>query len=47
MRNFLLGLLLGSLVTYWYLTQGDTLRGAVADAWDRASAPPASERERR
>jgi hypothetical protein len=42
MRNFVLGLALGSLVTYWYVRQGDGFQGAIADLWQRASAPPAS-----
>jgi hypothetical protein len=42
MRNFVYGLLLGSLATYAYLTQGESLQAAIADLWDRASAPPAS-----
>ncbi len=40
MRNFLMGLLLGWLATYCYLTQGDFVRQTVADVWDRVSAPP-------
>src|SRR5436190_1458254 len=40
MRNFLFGLLLGGLATYWYLTQADVLRGTVDDFWERASSPP-------
>ena len=42
MRNFGFGLLLGWLATYAYLTQGEALQTAIADLWDRASAPPAS-----
>ena len=42
MRNFVLGLLLGWLATYAYLTQGEALQTAIGDLWDRASAPPAS-----
>src|SRR5262245_44120261 len=41
MRNFLFGLLIGVLATYWYLTQADVLRGTVDDFWERASSPPA------
>ena len=40
MRNFLAGLLLGVLATYWYFTQGDYARAVVALYWARASAPP-------
>jgi hypothetical protein len=43
MRNFVFGLLLGWLATYWYLTQGDFVQAAIADLWARASAPPAAE----
>jgi hypothetical protein len=39
-RNFLAGLLLGVLATYWYFTQGDYTRAVVASYWARASAPP-------
>jgi hypothetical protein len=46
-RNFLAGLLLGTLVTYWYLTDGGPIRTAVADFWERASAPPPAERSAR
>lgn len=42
MRNFVLGLLLGCLATYWYLTQGDSLRATIGDLWEQASAPPES-----
>jgi hypothetical protein len=42
MRNFVLGLLLGWLATYAYLTQGEALQAAIGDLWDRASAPPAT-----
>lgn len=42
MRNFLLGLVLGVLATYWYLTQADSLRTRLADLWDWASSPPAA-----
>jgi hypothetical protein len=39
-KNFLMGLLLGVLVTYWYLTDGLSVRTTVAELWERASAPP-------
>ena len=41
MRNFLLGLVLGTLATYYYLTQAAELRGMIRDMWARASSPPA------
>jgi hypothetical protein len=40
-KNFLAGLLLGTLVTYFYLTDGGALRATVDDWWVRASSPPA------
>ncbi len=40
MRNFFMGLLLGTLATYCYLTQMDSVRGMFADWWVRASSPP-------
>jgi hypothetical protein len=45
-KNFFVGLLLGVLGTYWFLTQGDTVRNAIGDWWARASAPPAVQRRR-
>ncbi len=42
MRNFLMGLLLGTLATYWYLTSANQLRAMIQDLWDRASSPPAA-----
>jgi len=39
-KNFMTGLLLGWLATYWYFTQGAFVRGMVDDFWARASAPP-------
>jgi hypothetical protein len=42
MRNFLFGLLVGVLGTYWYLTQADMLRSTVDEFWERASSPPAA-----
>jgi hypothetical protein len=41
MKNFLAGLLLGWLASYWYFTQADYVRGLVNSYWARASAPPA------
>ena len=40
MRNFLMGVLLGTLATYWYLVQADATRDAIAGAWSRMSSPP-------
>ena len=40
-RNFLVGLMLGVLATYWYLTQMPYTRALVEDWWDRASQAPA------
>lgn len=44
MKNFVMGLLLGVLGTWWYLTNGGTVRTSVEDWWERASAPPPSQR---
>lgn len=45
MKDFVVGLLLGLLAMYWYLTQGDTIRMAVESMWARASsAPPVARR---
>ena len=41
MRNFLFGLVLGTLATYYYLTQAGELRATIRDFWVRASNPPA------
>jgi len=41
MRNFLMGLLLGTVATYYYLTGAGELRAAIRDFWARASSPPA------
>jgi len=40
MRNFLAGMLLGTLATYWYLTHGGNIRASIADLWAEASSPP-------
>jgi hypothetical protein len=45
-KNFLVGLLIGVLGTYWFLTQGDTVRDTIGYWWARASAPPATQRHR-
>jgi hypothetical protein len=43
MRNFLGGLLLGALATYWCLTNAERVRATMHDLWERASsAPPAT-----
>ena len=47
MKNFLTGLLLGWLATYWYFTEGDYFRMAMSDFWQRASSPPAVARQAR
>ena len=39
MRNFLAGLLIGWLATYWYFTQGEYVRSLAWELWARASAP--------
>jgi hypothetical protein len=41
-RNFLAGVFLGVLGTYWYLTQGERVRAIVEDLWAQASSPPAT-----
>jgi hypothetical protein len=43
-KNFVFGLLVGVVGTWWYLTSGGTVREAVDDWWARASAPPPSQR---
>jgi len=40
-RNFVAGLLLGVLATYWYLVQMPYTRALIAELWERASEPPA------
>lgn len=40
MKNFLVGLIVGLLSMYWYLTQMDNTRTALGDMWDRASSGP-------
>ena len=42
MRNFLAGLMLGVLATYWYLTQIPYTHTLLDDWWERASRPPAA-----
>jgi hypothetical protein len=41
-RNFLAGLVLGVLGTYWYLTQMSYTQSLLGEMWDRASRPPAA-----
>ena len=43
MKNFLMGLLLGTLGTYWYLTQSDYTHDLLAEMWARASSPMAGQ----
>jgi hypothetical protein len=41
-RNFVAGLLLGVLTTYWYLTQMPYTHSLLGEMWERASqSPPA------
>lgn len=40
MKNFLTGLLLGVLATYWYLTQMTYTQSLLGEMWQRASSPP-------
>ncbi len=44
MRNFLTGLLLGVLATYWYLTQREYTQSLVEEMWERASRAPVARR---
>ena len=46
MRNFLVGLLLGVLGTYWYLTQMAYTQSLLAEMWVRASRAPAAPSQR-
>ena len=46
MRNFLVGLLLGVLGTYWYLTQMAYTQSLLAEMWGRASRAPAAPSQR-
>lgn len=39
-RNFLAGLMLGWLATYWYLTQMPYTHSLLGEMWERASEPP-------
>jgi len=41
-KNFLIGLFVGVVCTYWYLTQGDYVRSELGRWWARASAPPST-----
>jgi len=41
-RNFLAGLMLGVLATYWYLTQMPYTHTLLAEMWERASSAPAT-----
>ena len=44
MKNFVAGLLIGVLATYWYLTQRDYTQSLMVEMWSRASRPPAAPR---
>jgi hypothetical protein len=37
-----MGLVLGGLATYWYVTQREQTQGLLAEWWARASRPPAA-----
>jgi hypothetical protein len=43
-KNFAVGLLLGVLAMYWYLTQRDYTQSLLVEMWSRASGPPAAPR---
>jgi hypothetical protein len=47
MKNFLVGVLLGSTATYWYLTTGSQVREMVHELWGRASSAPVAPPPRR
>lgn len=40
MKNFVLGLIVGICVTYYYVAGQDAVRDMVDDYWTRASSPP-------
>ncbi|MFN8545875.1 MAG: hypothetical protein U0807_16960 [Candidatus Binatia bacterium] len=40
MKNFWMGVLIGALAMYWFMTQGAGLQDAISDLWARASSPP-------
>jgi hypothetical protein len=46
-KNFLAGLLLGTMITYLYMTGGGSLRGLLDEWWAEASAPPAGSAQSR
>ena len=46
MKKFMLGLLLGWLATYSYLSHGEYFRSLASQLWARASAPPLRRSER-
>lgn len=47
MKNFLVGVLLGSAATYLYLTTANDLREMVHELWARASSAPTATPPRR
>ena len=47
MKNFLVGVLLGSTATYLYLTAGNDVREMVHEMWGRASSAPVATPPRR
>ena len=47
MRNFMVGLMLGWLASYFYFTQTDYARAVINDLWTRVSAAPALGRQAR
>ena len=47
MKNFLVGVLLGSTATYLYLTTGSQVREMVHELWGRASSAPVAPPPRR
>ncbi len=46
MKNFLIGLLFGWAVAFWYYTQGDFVRDVAWRAWTVVSAPPPLPRQK-
>ena len=47
MKNFLAGVLLGSMATYLYLTAGTDVREMIHEMWARASSAPVATPPRR
>jgi hypothetical protein len=44
MKNFVVGAVLGTLFTYWYLTQFTQTRAMLEGYWTRASSTPTARR---